>query len=159
VIGSIPCILKFKVKEIDPSTGEAEEEGFDDEYQLEDIDCSPANYVKSSPTSNFTESWESLGEENEVADSYALGQRESVQEAVETVIELMGMSTCDGTDMVPPNARSHAVSMAGTVVGDVDVFIRLQFGMSADQNVAMKLSVRAEDPAFCECIHSIIQQA
>jgi hypothetical protein len=73
--------------------------------------------------------------------------------------ELMGMSTCDGTDMVPPNARSHAVSMAGTVVGDVDVFIRLQFGMSADQNVAMKLSVRAEDPAFCECIHSIIQQA
>lgn len=158
-IGSIPCILKFKVKEIDPSTGEAEEEGFEDEYQLEDIDCSPANYVKSSSLDNFTETWESLGEEKEVADSYALGQRDSVQEAVETVIELLGMSVCDGTDMVPPNARSHAVSMSGTVVGDVDVFIRLQFGMSADQNVAMKVAVRADDPAFCEYVHSIIQQA
>ena len=157
-VASIPCTLKFKVKEIDPSTGEAEEEGFDDEYQLEDLFCSASDYVKATMTPNFTDMWESL-EENEVADSYALGERESVQEAVETVIELMGMTVCDGTDMVPPNARSHAVSMAGTVVGDADVFVRLQFGMDADHNVAMKLAVRAEDPSYCEYIHNIIQQA
>ena len=159
VIGSIASILKFKIREIDPSTGEAEEEGFEDEYQLEDLDCSPADYVRASPTPNFSEQWESLGKEKEVADQYALGERESVQEAVEQLIELMGMSVCDGTDIIPPNARSHAVSMAGTVAGDVDVYIRMQFGMSADRNVAMKLAVRSADVATCDAVHGIIQNA
>jgi len=156
---SMPCILKFKVKEIDPSTGEAEEEGFDDEYQLEDLDVSPADYVKATSVPNFTEAWDAMDEANEVADSYALGERENVQEAVETVIELMGMTVCDGTDMVPPNARSHTVSMTGTVVGDAQVLVKLQFGMDAQHNVAMRLAVRAEDPSMCDCIHNIIQQA
>ena len=158
-VGTIASILKFKVKEIDPGTGEAEEEGFDDEYQLEDLECSPADYVRPTPTPNFAEQWEALGEEKEVADQYALGERESVQEAVEQLIELMGMSVCDGTNIIPPNARSHAVSLAGTVVGDADVFVRMQFGMSADRNVAMKLVVRSEDVGMCEAVHGIIQNA
>lgn len=32
--GKIANILKFKVKEIDPTTGEAEEDGYEDEYQV-----------------------------------------------------------------------------------------------------------------------------
>jgi hypothetical protein len=32
--GKMGCVLKFTVKEIDPSTGEAEEEGYEDEYQV-----------------------------------------------------------------------------------------------------------------------------
>lgn len=32
--GKIANVLKFTVKEIDPSTGEAEEEGYEDEYQV-----------------------------------------------------------------------------------------------------------------------------
>lgn len=154
---TIPCVLKFRVKEIDPSSGEAEEEGFDDEYQLEDVECSPADYVKPAHVRNFTESWESLSEDNEITDSYGLGERESVQEAVEAVIELMGMAVCDGTDIIPPNARSHAVSMAGTVVGDHAVYVRLMFGMDAERNVAMKLSVRSEDEGIAQSIHNIIQ--
>jgi len=156
LIASMPSILRFRVKEIDPSTGEAEEEGFEDEYQLEDVECGAADYVKPSTIANFTEGWESLTEENEVVDSYGLGERETVQEAVETVIELMGMHVCDSTDIVPPNARSHAVSMAGVVIGDVEVLVRLNFGMDAQHNVAMKMAVRAEDPAVAESIHAII---
>lgn len=159
VIASIPCVLKFRVKEIDPSTGEAEEEGFEDEYQLEDVECSPADYVKATSAESFTESWDEIAAENEVADSYALGERESVQEAVEAVIELMGMSVCDGTDIVAPNARSHAVHLAGTVVGGSDVFVKLNFGMDASHNVAMKMAVRAEDTGVAESVHNIIQQA
>jgi coatomer protein complex subunit gamma len=32
--GKIANVLKFKVKEIDPSSGEAEEDGYEDEYQV-----------------------------------------------------------------------------------------------------------------------------
>ena len=36
-----------------------------------------------------------------------------VQDAVEAVISILGMSACDGTDAVPPNARSHTVLLSG----------------------------------------------
>ena len=39
-LGKFSNTLKFKVKEIDPSSGEAEEEGYEDEYQLEDLEVS-----------------------------------------------------------------------------------------------------------------------
>lgn len=32
--GKIANVLKFRVKEIDPTTGEAEEDGYEDEYQV-----------------------------------------------------------------------------------------------------------------------------
>lgn len=31
---------------------------------------------------------------------------------------ILGMAPCDGTDAVPPNARSHTVLLAGTLIGD-----------------------------------------
>ncbi len=40
------------------------------------------------------------------------------QEAVEAVVGILGMAPCDGTDAVPPNARSHTVLLAGTLIGD-----------------------------------------
>jgi hypothetical protein len=35
------------------------------------------------------------------------------QDAVEAVISILGMAACDGTDAVPPNARSHTVLLSG----------------------------------------------
>jgi hypothetical protein len=32
--GKLGCVLKFTLKEIDPATGDAEEEGYEDEYQV-----------------------------------------------------------------------------------------------------------------------------
>ncbi len=54
-------------------------------------------------------------------DDYAIGQRESLQDAVEALIKILGMQPCEGTDAVPPNARSHTVLLSGIVVGDVQV--------------------------------------
>ncbi len=42
----------------------------------------------------------------------------AAQEAVEAVVGILGMAPCDGTDAVPPNARSHTVLLAGTLIGD-----------------------------------------
>ncbi|KAI9485580.1 MAG: adaptin N terminal region-domain-containing protein [Benjaminiella poitrasii] len=39
--------LKFIIKDCDPTTGEPDEEGFEDEYQVEDIELLPEDYVDS----------------------------------------------------------------------------------------------------------------
>lgn len=158
-LGKFMNILRFRVKEIDPSTGEAEEEGYEDEYQLEDVEVSAADYIKPVYTPNFRAVWEQLPEDSEMVDDYAIGQRDSLQDAVEAVMKILGMQACEGTDAVPPNARSHTALLSGIVVGDVQVLVRLQFGIDMSRNVAMKLAVRSEAADVSEAIHQIIQEA
>ena len=46
VSASFSCTLKFVVKDCDPTTGEADDdEGYEDEYVLEDLDLSVADHV------------------------------------------------------------------------------------------------------------------
>ncbi len=72
-------------------TGEEEEEGYSDEYTLEDLDVGAGDYVKQEGVPDFRSAWEEMDESTELADSYGLGQRDSMQEAVEAVIAILGM--------------------------------------------------------------------
>jgi coatomer protein complex subunit gamma len=45
------------VKEVDPSSGEVEEEGYDDEYTLEELEVTAADYVKPRLVPNFRKAW------------------------------------------------------------------------------------------------------
>jgi hypothetical protein len=46
---------------------------------------------------------------------------DGMQEAVEAVTSILGMSPCEGSDAVPPNARSHILLLAGQLIGDAQV--------------------------------------
>lgn len=83
------------LKQVDPSTGEAEDDGVEDEYQLEDLEVVAGDYMVKVGVSNFRNAWESLDEEDERVDEYGLGQRDSLGEAVKAVIDLLGMQTCE----------------------------------------------------------------
>lgn len=57
-------VLKFTSKEIDPTTNEPEDSGYDDEYQVEDLDLTGADYVVPAYAGSFDNVWEqSNGEE------------------------------------------------------------------------------------------------
>lgn len=155
--GKLQAVLHFKVKEIDPSTGEPEEEGYEDEYQLEDVDIGPADYITPTSIGNWRYAWEELGEQTEVADEYGLGARDSLQDTVEAVIGTLGMKASEGTDAVPPNARSHTALLAGEFPGNVQALVKLSFGIDAARQVAMKVVVRAADNAVADAVHRIIQ--
>jgi coatomer protein complex subunit gamma len=81
--------------QVDPSTGEAEEDGVEDEYQLEDLEVVAADFMMKVGVSNFRNAWESMGEDFERVDEYGLGPRESLAEAVSAVINLLGMQPCE----------------------------------------------------------------
>ena len=46
-------MLKFVSKEIDPSTGEPEDEGYEDEYTLEDVSLELVDYIQPHSVPNF----------------------------------------------------------------------------------------------------------
>jgi len=83
------------IDQVDPSTGEAEDDGVEDEYQLEDMEVVTADYILKVGVSNFRGAWESMGPDYERVDEYGLGPRESLAEAVNTVINLLGMQPCE----------------------------------------------------------------
>ncbi len=65
---SFTNILKFTTKEIDPTTGEPEETGYDDEYQVEDLELTGSDYVVPAFAGNFNHIWEQVGAAGEEAE-------------------------------------------------------------------------------------------
>lgn len=70
--GSLPVsqfsnMLKFTSKEIDPSTGEPEEMGYEDEYEVAEFELSGSDYVIPTFASNFSHIWEQVGAAGEEA--------------------------------------------------------------------------------------------
>eukprot|EP00246_Nothoceros_aenigmaticus_P011193 TRINITY_DN2969_c0_g2_i1.p1 TRINITY_DN2969_c0_g2~~TRINITY_DN2969_c0_g2_i1.p1 ORF type:complete len:897 (-),score=212.89 TRINITY_DN2969_c0_g2_i1:1516-4206(-) len=158
-VGKFANCLKFVVKEVDPVSGAAEDEGYEDDYQLEDIEVTAADYILKTGVTNFKNAWDSLDPEFEKIDEYGIGVRESLQDAVHTVVTILGMQPCEETEFVPSNARSHTCLLSGQFLGGVQVLVRLSFGIDAHKQVAMKLAVRAEDQTVSDAIHEIIANA
>lgn len=65
---SITNVLKFTTKEIDPTTGEPEETGYDDEYEVEDLELTGSDYVVPAFAGNFNHIWEQVGAAGEEAE-------------------------------------------------------------------------------------------
>lgn len=74
--------LKFTSKEIDPSTNEPEESGYDDEYEVAEFDLAGSDYVIPTYASNFAHLWEQIGAAGEEA---------------EETLQLSGMKSIAGT--------------------------------------------------------------
>lgn len=77
--------LKFTSKEIDPSTNEPEESGYDDEYEVAEFDLAGSDYVIPTYASNFAHLWEQVGAAGEEA---------------EETLQLSGMKSIAGTSLL-----------------------------------------------------------
>ncbi len=60
-------------------TGEEEEDGYEDDYQLEDLELAAADYIKAEAVGNFRNAWEAAEAESEMSDDYGLGVKDSLQ--------------------------------------------------------------------------------
>ncbi|GJX34574.1 coatomer subunit gamma-2, partial [Tanacetum coccineum] len=148
-VGKFANVLRFNVKEVDTSTGEAEDYGVEDEYQLEEFEVVAADYMLKVGVSNFRNAWESLGPNFEPVDEYGFNPR--------PLVPLSVVWACNpGTEVVAANSRSHTCLLSGVYIGNVKVLVRLSFGVDSSKEVAMKLSVRSEDEAVSDAIHELV---
>jgi coatomer protein complex subunit gamma len=71
--GSLPVstfsnVLKFTSKEIDPTTNEPEEKGYDDEYEVAEFELAGSDYVIPAFAGNFAHIWEQVGASGDEAE-------------------------------------------------------------------------------------------
>lgn len=67
-VSSFTNVLKFTTKEIDPTTSEPEETGYDDEYQVEDLELVGSDFIIPAFAGNFNHIWEQVGAQGEEAE-------------------------------------------------------------------------------------------
>ncbi|XP_076062943.1 coat protein (coatomer) gamma isoform X3 [Oratosquilla oratoria] len=153
--GTFSTMLKFKVRDCDPTTGEPEtEEGYEDDYTLEDLEISVADHVQRVTRSNFGSAWEELGASNELEDTFALSSMGSLEEAVTQITQFMGMQPCDRSDRIPEGKSSHTLYLAGMYRGGHSVLVRAKLALS--EGVTMQLTVRSDSPEVSEVIASAV---
>jgi coatomer protein complex subunit gamma len=79
IAASFTNILKFTSKEIDPSTGEPEDgEGYEDEYQVEDLELTGADYLVPAYAGSFDNVWEQAGAGEEATETLQLSNVKSI---------------------------------------------------------------------------------
>lgn len=154
-----PCELHFTVVQVDPATGEEDGDSFEEEYPLEDLDVVAADYMAKITVPDFRRSWEQVGNANEVLEKFAL-QFKSIEEGVQSIMNLLGMQACDGTAVLKPNTQGkpHMLHLSGIFVGGMTVLARGQVGMDKNSGgVVLKIAVRSEDESISRIVIDCIR--
>jgi coatomer protein complex subunit gamma len=81
-LASFQCTLRFISKELDPSTGEPEAEGYEDEYQLEEVELSAGSDYIIPNYATFASEWDRLRTGPNATETFALSAMESLQGAI-----------------------------------------------------------------------------
>jgi len=156
-VGSLPASLKFIVKDVDPSKGEPEEgeTGYDDEYNLEELEIVAADFVKKVAVSDFKEAWSTIGADCEVIETFSLSYP-SLKQAMDAVIDYLGLMPCDNSANPPESGAKHRVLLSGIFLGGVQVFAIVNLRVDSPKAVGMQLIVRSTDMGVSQFVASSV---
>ncbi|KAJ7269253.1 adaptin N terminal region-domain-containing protein [Mycena haematopus] len=157
VAATFQCTLQFVSKELDPSTGEPEAEGYEDEYQIEEVELSAGgDYIVPSYAA-FGAEWDRLKAGPSVTETFGLGASvESLKAACDSIIEVLNMEPLGGTE-VPTSSSVHTLQLSGLVIGGGGkVLVRCRMTFSQGVGVTLELGVRAEKQDVCQLVVSAV---
>ncbi|KAH1186799.1 hypothetical protein KIL84_019548 [Mauremys mutica] len=137
------CTMKFTVRDCNPNTGVPEDDGYDDEYVLEDLEVTMSDHIQKVLKPNFAAAWEEVGDDFEKEETFALSSIKTLDEAVGNIIKFLGMQPCERSDKVPENKNSHTLYLAGVYRGGYDVLVRSRLALG--DGVTMQVTVRSKD--------------
>ena len=78
VLASFQCTLRFVSKELDPSTGMPEADGYEDDYQVEDVELSAGDYLIPS-YATFGSEWDRLRGGPNATETFSLSAMETLK--------------------------------------------------------------------------------
>uniref|UniRef100_A0A1A9W9I9 Coatomer subunit gamma n=1 Tax=Glossina brevipalpis TaxID=37001 RepID=A0A1A9W9I9_9MUSC len=149
--------LRFVVKDCDPSTGIPDsDDGYDDEYMLEDLEITVADQIQKTKKSNFQAVWDAADTEEwvEAEDTYSLSAVHTLQDAVNTIIKFLGLGPANLSEKVSEGTATHTLLCSGTFRGGAEILVRAKLALS--EGVTMQLTVRTTDSDVAELVTAAI---
>ncbi|KAG8820328.1 coatomer subunit gamma [Serendipita sp. 401] len=155
-LGGFACTLRFVSKEVDPSSGLPEDTGYDDEYQLEEVELSAGGDYIVPTYCSFESEWEKLDGAANAEEEFSLSSMASIKAACESLIEVLNMEALAGSDN-PTSTAVHTLLLSGLVAGGGGkVLARCQMAFTASSGVSLRMSVRAEKEEVSQLLISAI---
>eukprot|EP01133_Synstelium_polycarpum_P003463 gene3463-3939_t len=138
--------LKFKVHDVDPATGEVDDTSYDEQYNIEELEIVPRDYICKTFVQNFQEEWTNLPEDIRNTSTFSMPTIKTIEEAVKESIKTLSMAPCDKTEQVPPKASKHILYLSGKLVNGLKVLTRSRMRIdTATNSVSVELTVKSED--------------
>ncbi|KAF9075003.1 coatomer subunit gamma [Rhodocollybia butyracea] len=151
-LASFSCALKFVSKEVDPSTGEPEAEGYEDEYPLEDVEVSAGGDYIIPSYATFGSEWDRMRAGPSAVETFALSSMESLKAACDSIVEVLKMEPLGGTES-PQSQTVHVLQLSGLVIGGGGkVLARCRMTFTQGSGVMLELGVRAEKQEVCDLV-------
>jgi len=147
VVGKFSCTLKFTCKDVDPVSGSVDDEGYRDEYALEDLDLFISDYICSSSVKDFHMSWSETTESHEESElTYTFPG--SIDEATGDLKGCLGFNPC--VDNVESDA-SRNLCFAGEFADRSHIFIKAKLS-TGDYSCSsfIRLACRAPSRTLCQ---------
>ncbi|VVC44849.1 Hypothetical protein CINCED_3A011042 [Cinara cedri] len=157
-IASFTAKMKFIVKDCDPITGEVQDDGYQEDYRLEDVEMTLKDQMLQVKLGNWDTLWEEAkGVCFEVQETFALPLTDGgLSDTINQIISFLGMAAANNTDNVhPPNKSSHIVNLAGMMRGNCKVLAQAKLALS-DNVVNIQLTVRSMDERVAELVVSTL---
>ncbi|OJJ03541.1 hypothetical protein ASPVEDRAFT_63204 [Aspergillus versicolor CBS 583.65] len=154
---SVPVVsftnnLKFTSKEIDPTTGDPEDSGYEDEYQVNDLELAGSDYVIPTFAGSFDHVWEQTGANGEeVSETLQLSNLKGITDATEQLISALSLQPLEGTDVALSNS-THTLKLFGKTVLGGRVAALIKMAYSSKTGVTTKLTVRAEEEGVAAAV-------
>ncbi|KAL4781507.1 adaptin N terminal region-domain-containing protein [Aspergillus varians] len=154
---SVPIVsftnsLKFTSKEIDPASGDVEESGYEDEYQVNDLELTGSDYVIPTFAGSFDHVWEQTGANGEeVSETFQLSNLKGITDATEQLISALSLQPLEGTDVALSNS-THTLKLFGKTVLGGRVAALIKMAYSSKTGVTTKITVRAEEEGVASAV-------
>lgn len=140
--------LSFTSKECDPSTFVPfDDQGFEDEYQIEDLDITPGDFIIPSYIGNFDLAFDELT--SETVGTYQMDS-ESLQSTVDHLIETLSLHPVEGKDVF--NETSHTLKLFGKSINGDRVAVLVKMVKSAKTGITLKATVKSDSEEIAESV-------
>jgi len=146
--------LKFRTKEIDPSTGEPDDQGYDDQYSIEELEVTVKDFIQRTFVSNWKEDFAKLQDSADPA-TFALVSVKNLTDAVKQIISTLGMAPAEKSETVVPKSNKHQLFLSGKSLSGTLILARAR--MILDQsglNTDVELTVKSDDQKLVDLILS-----
>lgn len=140
--------LSFTSKECDPTTYEAlDNDGFEDEYQIEELDVTPGDFISPSFIGNFDLTFDELTAES--VGTFNLSS-ESIQETVDYLISLLSLHPIEGKSVSTESA--HTLKLFGKSIDGERIALLVKLVKSSKAGVTLKAVVKSDDDELSEVV-------
>lgn len=140
--------LSFISKECDSKTFVAiDDQGFEDEYQIEDLNLTAGDFIISSYIGNFELAFDELT--SEAISTYQMDS-ESIQATVDHLIETLSLHPVEGKTVF--SESSHTLKLFGKSLNGDRVGALVKMVKSAKAGVTLKAIVKADSEELAEAV-------